>query len=194
MLRLGGSCEAFVGDSDGGIKSGVGGLDGGGEVSGERSVVLDACELFNPDCQRFNPWISKSWSRRWVFQVKNAVCVAEVVVIESGASEVTCPWQAILLVREVVLLTAELWGVGDSGGQVLWLDVLDVVFTGAKGHVRGAGIDGGGVDGVRSIELEHVDNQGGRRGCGGRLSRWCRQAREARSRNRCGTLGANDCQ
>ena len=71
----------------------------------------------------------------------------------------------ILLVRGVVLLMAEVWGIGDSGGQVLWLDVLDVVFTEAGGHVRGAGIGGGGVDGVRSIELEHVDNQGGRQGC-----------------------------
>ena len=171
LLRLGGGCEAFVGDSDGGIKSGVGGLDGGGEVGGECSVISDACELFNPDCQRFNPWISKSWSRRWVFQVENAVCVTEVVVIESGTSEVTCPWWAILLVRGVVLLMAELWGDGDSGGQVLWLDVLDVIFTGAEGHVRGAGVDSGGVDGVWSIELEHVDNQGGKQGCGGRLSR-----------------------
>ena len=35
LLRLGGCCEAFIGDSDGGVKSGVGGLDGGGEVGGE---------------------------------------------------------------------------------------------------------------------------------------------------------------
>ena len=35
LLRLGGCCEAFIGDSDSGIKSGVSGLDGGGEVGGE---------------------------------------------------------------------------------------------------------------------------------------------------------------
>ena len=170
LLHLGGCCEAFIGDSDGSIKSGVGGLDGGGEVGGERSVVSDACEFFNPDRQRFNPRISESWSWRWEFQVKDAICVAEVVVIESGASEVA-PRRVVLLVRGVVLLTAELWGDGDSGGQVLWLDVLDVIFTGAEGHVRGAGVGGGGVDGVRSIELEHVDDQGGRQGCSGQLSR-----------------------
>ena len=167
LLHLDSGCEVFVGDSDGGIKSGVGGLDGGGEVSRECSVIPDVCELLNSDRQRFNPRISKSWSWHWEFQVEDAVCVAEVVVVESGALKVTCPRRAILLVRGVVLLTAELWGDGDSGGQVLWLDVLDVVFTGAEGHVRGAGIGSGGVNGVRSIELEHVDNQGGRQGCGG---------------------------
>ena len=171
LLRLGSSCEAFVSNLDGSIKSGVSGLDGGGEVGRERLVISDACELFNPDRQRFNPWISESCSWRWVFQVEDAICVAEVIIIESGALEVTCPWRAILLVRGVVLLMAELWGNGDSEGQVLWLDVLDVIFTGAERHVRGAGVDGGGVDGVWSIELEHVDDQGGRQGCGGQLSR-----------------------
>ena len=171
LLHLGGRCKAFISDSDGGIKSGVGGLDGGGEVSRECSVIPDICELLNSDRQRFNPQISESWSWHWEFQVEDAICVAEVVVIELGASEVTCPWRAILLVRGVVLLTAELWGNGDSGGQVLWLDVLDIVFTGAERHVRGAGVDGGGVDGVRSIELKHVDDQGGKQGCGGQLSR-----------------------
>ena len=157
LLRLGGGCEAFIGDSDGGIKSDVGGLDGGGEVGEEHSVVSDACELFNPDCQRFNPRISESWSWRWEFQVENAVGVAEVIVVKLGASEVAPRW-AVLLVRGVVLLTAELWGDDNSRGQVLWLDVLDVVFTEAEGHVRGAGIGGGGVDGVWSMELEHVDD------------------------------------
>ena len=133
-------------------------------------VIPDACELLNSDSQRFNPRISESWSWRWAFQVENAVGVAEVVVVESGASEVA-PRRAVLLVRGVVLLTAELWGDGDSGGEVFWLDVLDAVFTEAKGHVRGAGVGGGGVDGVRSIELEHVGDQVGRQGCGGRLSR-----------------------
>ena len=66
---------------------------------------------------------------------------------------------------------AELWGFRDSGGQVLWLNVLDVVFTGAEGHVRGASIGGGGVDRVWPIKLEHVDDQGGRQGCDKRLSR-----------------------
>ena len=35
LLRLGGCCEVFIGDSDSGIKSGVGSLDGGGEVGRE---------------------------------------------------------------------------------------------------------------------------------------------------------------
>ena len=60
LLRLGSCCEAFVGDLNGGIKSGVSGLDGGGKVGGERSVISDACELFNSDRQRFSPWISES--------------------------------------------------------------------------------------------------------------------------------------
>ena len=162
---------AFVGGSDGGIKSGIGSLDGGGEVGGECSIISDICELLNSDRQRFNPQISKSWSWCWAFQVENAVGVAEVVIVKSGASEVAPPRQAVLLVRGVVLLMAELWGDGDSRGQVLWLDILDVAFIGAEGHVRGAGVDGGGVVGVRSIEFEHVDDQGGRQGCGRRLSR-----------------------
>ena len=66
----------------------------------------------------------------------------------------TCPWWAILLVRGVVLLTAELWGNGDSG-QVLWFDVLDAVFTGVDGHIRGAGVGSGGVDEGRSINGKH---------------------------------------
>ena len=71
----------------------------------------------------------------------------------------TCPWQVILLVRGVVLLMAELWGDGDSG-QVLWFDVLDAVFTGVDGHIRGAGIGGGGVDGGWSIDGEHWQQHG----------------------------------
>ena len=60
LLCLSGCCEAFVGDSDGGIKSGVGGLNGGGEVSGECLVIPNVCELLNSDRQRFNPRISES--------------------------------------------------------------------------------------------------------------------------------------
>ena len=70
-----------------------------------------------------------------------------------------CPWWAILLVRGVVLLTAELWGDGDSG-QVLWFNVLDAVFTGVDGHIRGAGVGGGGVEGGRSIDGEHWQRRG----------------------------------
>ena len=167
----GDSDKAFISNLNGGIKSGVGGLDGGGEVGGERSVILDVCELFNSDRQRFNPWISESWSWCWVFQVENAICVTEVVVIELGALEVASPRQVVLLIKGVVLLTAELWDIKDSEGQVLWLNVLDVIFTEAEGHVRGAGVDGGGVDGVQSLELEYVDNQEGRQGCDRWLSK-----------------------
>ena len=62
LLCLGGCCEAFVGDSDGSIKSGIGGLDGGGEVGRECSVIPNVCELLNLDHQRFNPRINESWS------------------------------------------------------------------------------------------------------------------------------------
>ena len=54
LLHLGGSSEAFISDSDSDVKSGVGSLDGGGEVGRECLVVSDVCELFNSDCQRFN--------------------------------------------------------------------------------------------------------------------------------------------
>ena len=96
---------------DGCVKSGVSGLNGRGLLVGESSVVLDALEFLIPDLQRFSPWISDQWSRPWSIHLVKAVDITViVVVIESGCSEERCLKEAVLLVRGVVLLTAELWG------------------------------------------------------------------------------------
>ena len=135
------------------IKTGIGGLNDCELFSGESLVVVDAFKSLIPDLQRFNPWISDRWRWRWSIHLINTVNVTVVVtVVESGSSEERCLKLAVLLVRGVVLLAAELWGSKDSGGQVLGLNVLDAVITaGADGHVRGIGSDGGGL----SIEAEH---------------------------------------
>ena len=104
-------CEELeVSVVDGCVKSGVGSLNGHGLLVGESSVVLDALESLIPDLQRFSPWISDRWSRPWLIHLVKAVDVAVVVVVESGHSEERCLKEAVLLVRGVVLLTAELWG------------------------------------------------------------------------------------
>ena len=96
---------------DGCVKSGVSGLNGRGLLVGESSVVLDALEFLIPDLQRFSPWISDQWSRPWSIHLVKAVDITVVVVvIKSGCSEERCLKEAVLLVRGVVLLTAELWG------------------------------------------------------------------------------------
>ena len=97
---------------DGCVKTGIGGLNGRGLLVGESSVVVDASESLIPDLQRFSPWISNRWSRPWSIHLVKAVDVAVVivVVVESGCSEERCLKEAVLLVRGVVLLTAELWG------------------------------------------------------------------------------------
>ena len=152
--------EVEVSGSDGSVELGVGDLDGLGLLGRESSIVLDVFESLIPNLQRFRPWINDSWSRRWAFQVEDSVSVTEVAdVVPPGGLEVACPWRAILLVRGVVLLMAELWGNSDSR-QVLWFDVLDAVFTGVDGHIRGAGVGGSGVDGGRSIDGEHWQRRG----------------------------------
>ena len=140
---------------DGCIKTGISGLNGRGLLVGESSVVLDALKSLIPDLQRFSPWISDRWSRPWSIHLVKAVGVAVVVVVvESGCSEERCLKEVVLLVRGVVLLTAELWGGGDSDRQSLGLDVLDAVAAaGADGHVRRIG--GGGLGRTPSIEAEH---------------------------------------
>ena len=138
---------------DGCVKTGIGGLNGRGLLVGESSVVLDALESLIPDLQRFSPWISGRWSWPWSIHLVKAVVVAVVVVVESGCLEERCLKEAVLLVRGVVLLTAELWGGGDSGVQTLGLDELDTVAAAADGHVRRVG--GGGLGGTPSIEAEH---------------------------------------
>ena len=135
------------------IKAGVGGLNGHGLLGGESSVVLDALESFIPDLQRFSPWISDRWSQPWSIHLVKAVVVAVVFIVESGCSEERCLKEAVLLVRDVVLLTTEPWGGQDSGVQTLGLDELDAVAAGADGHVRRVG--GGGLGGTPSIEAEH---------------------------------------
>ena len=96
---------------DGCVKTGIGGLNGRRLLVGESSVVLDALESLIPDLQRFSPWISDRWSRPWSIHLVKAVVVAVVViVVESGCSEERCLKEAVLLVRDVVLLMAELWG------------------------------------------------------------------------------------
>ena len=72
----------------------------------------------------------------------------------SDCLEERCCKLAVLLVRGVVLLTVNLGGSEDSGGQLLGLDVLDAVTAaGADGHIRRVG--GGGLGGTLSIEAEH---------------------------------------
>ena len=138
------------------VKTGVGGLNGRGLLVGESSVILDALESLIPDLQRFSPRISGRGRQPWLIHLVKAVDVAiiVVVVVESDSSEERCRKLAVLLVRGVVLLTVELWGGGDSGVQLLGLDVLDAVAAvGADGHVRHIG--GGGLGGTPSIEAEH---------------------------------------
>ena len=56
----------------------------------------------------------------------------------------------------------ELWGSGDSGVQLLRLNVLNAVTAaGADGHVRRIG--GGGLGETSSIEAEHWRRQGRKR-------------------------------
>ena len=111
--------EVEVSGSDGSVKSGIGDLDDLGLLGEDSSIVVDVLKSLIPNLQRFRPWINESWSWHWAFQVEDSVSVAEVTdVAPPGGSKVACPWRVILLVRGVVLLTAELWGDGDSG-QVL---------------------------------------------------------------------------
>ena len=105
----------------------------------------------------------------WSIHLVKAVNVTVVIVIvESDSSEERCHKLAVLLVRGVVLLMVELWGGGDSGVQLLGLNVLDAVTAaGADGHVRCVGSSG--LGGTSSIEAKH----------------WRRQGRKRRVRDRC---------
>ena len=146
------------------VELGIGGLNGRGLLVGESSVVLDTLESLIPDLQRFSPWISDRWRWPWSIHLVKAVNVAVIIVIvvKSDSSEERCHKLAVLLVRGVVFLAAELWGSGDSGVQLLRLDVLDAVAAAeADGHVRHIG--GGGLGRTPSIEAEHWQRQGRKR-------------------------------
>ena len=84
--------EVDVSGSDGCVKLGIGDLDGLGLLGGESSIVVDVFKSLIPNLQRFRPWINKSWSWHWAFQVIDSVSVTEVAnVVPPGELKVGCP-------------------------------------------------------------------------------------------------------